>query len=133
MNPPMEPLDAVNWDALRNNDDAIRILERSLERSPDRINWNHFMNNQNAIHILERSLVASKKFPKVVRILDESPYCILYDRFPYFRLEDYANLKTRKQLFAEELTKYVFNPKRLLRFCEKYEMDLYDYSEVMNF
>ena len=36
---------------------------------------------------------------------------------------DYAQFKADNRFFAEELTAYVFKPKRLLQLCEDYEID----------
>jgi hypothetical protein len=44
---------------------------------------------------------------------------------------DYLLMKEQIQPFAENLAQYVFNPSRLMRLCKKYEITLYDYTEII--
>jgi len=41
-------------------------------------------------------------------------------------------MKQNNKDFCEELVKKVFNPTRLLSLCKSYNMDLLDYTDILN-
>ena len=77
--------------------------------------------NPNAVDILERNL------DKVDwDVLFTNPNAI-HLGFTY----DYLSMKEHMRPFAENLAQYVFYPPRLMRLCEKYNIELYDYNEIV--
>ena len=111
-------LDKVDWYLLSSNPNAISILERNL----DEVYWERLSCNPNAIPILKNNLDKVdwdnlSRNPNALSLLFET---------------DYLAMKNQMQPFAEELTKYVFNPPRVIRTSAKYEMDLDDYLEILS-
>jgi hypothetical protein len=45
---------------------------------------------------------------------------------------DYQTMKQNNKDFCEELVQKVFNPDRLLRLCENYNMDWLYYTDILN-
>jgi len=111
-------LDKVNWQYLSGNPNAIHILKNNL----DKVHWHSLSVNPNAIPILENNL------DKV------SGYCLsmnpnaIHLLFKY----DYQTMKQNNKDFCEELVQKVFNPCRLLRLCKMFNMDLLDYTDILN-
>ena len=92
-----------------------------LEQNMDNVNWVGLSENPNAIHILKKNINKINwhwiyKNSNAIHML-----------FTY----DYLLMKKKMSLFAENLAQYVFHPSRLLRLCEKYEISLYDYNEII--
>jgi hypothetical protein len=110
-------LHKVDWDFLSSNTNANSLLERNL----DKVDWLYVSENPNAVPILECN---QDKINWV--FLSGNPNAV-YLCFTY----DYLNMRVKMQPFAEELAKYVFHPLRLMRFCEKYEMELNEYAEIV--
>ena len=41
-------------------------------------------------------------------------------------------MKENNKDFCEELVQKIFNPKRLLNLCKMFDMDLLDYTDIVN-
>ena len=84
-----------------------------------KVNWCHLSENPNAIHILEQNL-------------DKAPYCWLSGNpnalHLLFSLDHKKMLENMKD-FCEELVKAVFNPIRVQRMAELYELDMDEYLD----
>ena len=80
----------------------------------DKIDWECLSANPNAIHLLE-------KYPNKIgwEYLSRNPNILKLD---------YEKMKKNCQSLAEELAAYVFNPARLHRFAEKYNLS---FEEIM--
>ena len=77
--------------------------------------------NPNAIHLLERNPNKINWFE-----LSRNPNAIhLLARL------DTEKMRENCKAFAEELAAYVFHPVRLMKICEKYELELEDYFELV--
>ncbi len=143
-----------DWQALSKNPSAINILKNNLDKV-----LSYVVINPNAIEVIEMILekienntansywmdfYKSKYFflmlcenPNAIHIIEKN-----IDRINYIGLSrnhnamhlltkfDYNKMKELNSLFNEELVAYVFNPKRLLRFCEKYNLDFYEINEI---
>lgn len=69
--------------------------------------------------------------PEIDTILDEMEY-ITTKLYEIIRL-DYEKMKKSNMSFAEELAKYVFNPSRIIKFSEQYELvDFTEYLDILN-
>ena len=109
--------DKVNWCFLSGNPNAIHILEKNLHR----VDWWYLSENPNAIHILEKNLdkVNWKELssnPNALHLL--------------FSLDHKKMLENMKD-FCEELVKAVFNPIRVQRMAELYELDMSEYLDLL--
>ncbi len=118
-----------------------------LEKNLDKVNWYNLAKNINAIHIIEKNLDKLDSFckdallrnPKAINVIERN-----FDRFKndYYALSEnpngihlltkynYEKMKNDMQEFNEELVAYVFNPKRLSRFGEKYGFQIWDIDDL---
>ena len=134
-------LDKVNWSGLSTNPNAIHILEKN----PDKIKWHQLSGNPNAIHILEKNLdkldwSALSANPNAIHILEKNPDKIT-DYWYYLSLNpnihliicklDYKEMKSNTKDFSRELTEDVFHPERLIRICQRNDLDFCDLLEVL--
>ena len=126
-------IDKLDWSALSKNPNAINILENYLkkidwvylsqnpntihllEQNPDKINWSNLSSNPNAIHLLEQNQ-------------DKINWIALSGNKNIYKL-DCNKMKKNCDSFAEELVIYVFNPIRLNRFADKYNLT---FEEIIN-
>ena len=107
----------VDWVYLSLNPNAIPILEKNL----DKVSWSLLSKNPNAIPMLEKNL------DKVCwGSLSENPNAIHL----LFSLDHKKMLENMKE-FCEELVKAVFNPIRVQRMAELYELDMAEYLELL--
>ena len=88
----------VRWDLLSENPNAIPLLEKNL----DRVDWDLLSENPNAIHILEKNL---NRF--IWKNLSANPN-VLQIICPI----DYEAMKKAIQPLAEELARYINNPRK---------------------
>ena len=102
--------DKIDWENLSSNPNAIHLLEQNH----DEIDWGSLSLNPSAIHLLE-------KYPNKIE------WRLLSFNQNIFKL-DCKQMKKNCQSFAEELASYVFNPARLHRFAEKYNLT---FEEIM--
>ena len=98
-------IDKIDWYCLSQNPNGISILEKNL----DKVNWNNISLNKNAVHLLEKNL---EKIDW--KNISANPSIFVFD--------SNAMKKQCRQL-AEELAAYVFNPKRIIRFSLKYNIE----------
>jgi hypothetical protein len=111
-------LDKINWCYLSANPGAIDIIEQNL----DEIVWDYLSLNKAATHLLEKNL---DKVDWVV--LSANPNAInLFFKY------DYQSMKQNNKNFFEELVKKVFNPKRLISLCNRFNIDWLDYTDILN-
>jgi hypothetical protein len=111
-------LDKVNWAVLSSNQNAIPILEKNL----DKVDWDILSSNPNAIHILEKNLVKVNW-----NWLSYNPNAII----PLFSKLDYQEMKIKIKDFSRELAEHVFHPDRLIRICERNDLELCDLLEML--
>ena len=88
----------------------------------NKIDWFWMSNNPNAIHILENNL--DKVWWSSLSINPNAIHLL----FKY----DYETMKQNNKDFCEELVQKVFNPNRLLSLCKSFNMDLLDYTDILN-
>ena len=114
-----EHLDKVDWCLLSCNPNVIHILENNLEK----INWYYLSRNPNAIHILEKN-------PD--KITDYWYYLSLNPNIHLIICKlDYKEMKSNTKDFSRELTEDVFHPERLIRICQRNDLDFCDLLEVL--
>ena len=106
----------VDWGCLSRNPNAIHLLEKNL----DKVNWSMLSQNPNAIHILEQHLDkvnwgTLSRNPNAIHLLSKL---------------DTNKMRENNKVFAEELVTHVFNPLRLNRICETYEVELDELVEL---
>ena len=89
------------------NKNAINILQNNL----DKINWPNLSINENAIGILRDNL-DNVNWDMVSQNKNISSFLL-----------DYNLMKTNMHSFLKELVAYVFNPTRLLKLCELYNIE----------
>ena len=107
----------LKWGWISKNPNSIPILERNL----DKVNWEFLSKNPNAIHILEKNLDKVKWSelsgnPNALHLL--------------FSLDHKKMLENMKD-FCEELVKAVFNPIRVQKMADLYDMDMAEYLELL--
>ena len=107
--------DKINWWNLSLNSNAIHILEQNL----DKIEWYCLSQNENAIYLLEQNLDKIDWY-----CLSLNPNAI-----HLFAPLNHIQMKENNKYFFEELVSYVFNPLRISRFSEIYNMDEIEYLE----
>lgn len=49
----------------------------------------------------------------------------------WFCVMDYEVMKERMKDFCEELVQTVFHPKRIKKICYQYDLDMFDYLELV--
>ena len=68
-----------------------------------------------------------------MHILEKNQHRINYSNFSsnpaIFKL-DISEMRNQCSPMAEELAAYVFHPDRLIKICEKYNIDFYDLMEI---
>jgi hypothetical protein len=132
-------LDKINWYILSSNPNAIPILQNNL----DKVDWVYLSKNPNAIPILEKNIdkvnwIQLSKNPNAIHILeknlDKVDWCTLSNN-PNARLLlsklDYEEMKLNTKDFSRELVEYVFYPERLMRICERNDLELGDLLDLL--
>jgi hypothetical protein len=107
----------VNWFILSYNPNAIPILEKNI----DKVDWRNLSYNPNAVHLLEKNL-------------DKVDWWNLsYNINAHLLLSklDYEGMKLNTKCFARELTEHIFHPERLIRICERNDLELCDLLEIL--
>ena len=129
----------MDWYYLSQNPNAIHILEQNL----DKVDWHNLSCNPNAIHILEQNLdkvswpdlsanpnaipILEKHLGKVNwRGISENPNALHL----LFSLDHKKMLENMKD-FCEELVKAIFNPLRVQKMAELYNLDMAEYLELL--
>ena len=99
------------------NPNAIPILEQHL----DNVNWSSLSSNPNAIHLLAQNLD------------NVNWYNLSFNPNAHLLLSklDYQEMKLNTQEFNKELVEYVFHPERLIRICERNDLELSDLLEIL--
>ena len=110
------PLEKLYWSYLSENPKAIHMLEQH----PDKICWWNLSLNSEAIHLLEQ-------YPEKIdwEFLSLNPNAM----HMLFRL-DHARMREDNEAFREELVSYVFDPDRLMRLSQQYEVDFRTYLSM---
>ena len=110
-------LDKVDWWHLSENPNAIHILEKNLGK----VYWTYLSYNSNAIHILEKNL--DKVYWNYLSA-NQNAHLLLSKL-------DYQAMKLNVKDFSRELTEHVFHPERLIRICERNDLELSDLLEIL--
>ena len=95
---------------------AVPLLEKNLEH----IDWDCLSRNSGAIHLLEQ---CPEKIDWEFLSFNKNAMHLL------FRL-DYSRMKQENDVFKEELMAYVFEPGRLMRLSQQYEVDFRNYLSM---
>ncbi len=132
-------IDKIYWNSLSENPNAIYLLEKNI----DKISWNNLCKNTNGIKLIEDNLDEIKNNlnlcflsnnPNGIKIID-----ILINKYNYNIKDfenigsnenavhlmfnyDYITMRKNNASFFEELVSKVFNPERLLKLCETYNL-----------
>ena len=115
-----------------------------LEKNPDKIYWRNLSHNPAAIHLLEKNQdninwfwLSKNPSPGAVHLLEQH-----LDKVDWYFLSenpaathlilkyDYEKMKENCDPLFKEITEYVFNPKRLMRFAERYNIEFIDLVEI---
>ena len=91
-----------------------------LEKYPEHIYWDRLSRNSKAIHLLEQS---PEKIDWVFLSFNPNAMHLL------FRL-DHERMRQDNEAFREELMAHVFEPGRLMRLSEQYEVDFRHYLSM---
>ena len=110
-------LDKVYWNILSRNPNAIPLLEKNL----DKVYWVGLSGNPNAIHILEKNLDKVNWY-----YLSLNPNAHLF-----ISKLDYEEMVLNSKEFSRELAECVFHPERLIRICERNDLELCDLLEIL--
>ena len=132
-------LDKVNWSQLSSNANAIHLLEKNI----DKVNWYNLSSNPNAIHLLEKNLDKVNWWNlsgnlNAIHILEKNldkVYWYMLSSNPNAHLLlsklDYQEMKLNTKEFSRELAECVFHPERLIRICERNDLELCDLLEIL--
>ena len=107
-------IDNLNWNDLSFNPNAIPLLEKNM----DKINWVYLSHKPNAIHLLEQNIDKINW-----HYLSQNPNIFVYD---------YDKMKQNRinSGIIEELIANVFEPNRLHRICEKYNIKFRELIQI---
>ncbi len=133
------------WRALSSNPNAIHILEKHY----DKIHWYYFAQNTNikAIKLLEDNInkfindkivwKALSLNPNAIYILEKNLnkvdwICLSQNSNAIHLITklNYDKMKENMSEFNEELVAKVFNPNRLLKICENYNINFIEIQEI---
>jgi len=112
----VEKLPMHCWYRLSCRSIAVPLLEKNL----DKIAWQRFCINPGGIHLLEQ-------YPEKIdwEFLSLNPNAMHL----LFRL-DHERMREDNESFREELLAYVFEPSRLMRLSDQYEVDFRHYLQM---
>ncbi len=133
-------LDKINWSELSRNPNAIKLLENNLNeieyndillncnaieiiKKYNKYNYNIFYNKNTSIleHFINKFHldlnIYDKSFVSNIEVISLRPDCMSL----LFKL-DYKQMKKLNAPFLEELVSKVFNPIRLTKLCETYNL-----------
>ena len=110
-----------NVDEICKNKDAFYILEKNMDyliKNYEWLFWTSLSGNENE---------------KAIELLRSNQHQIDWKRFSenpgIFKL-DTQKMKSRCAPFAQELAAYVYSPSRLMRLCEKYDIEMSSLLEI---
>ena len=122
------------WYMLSSNPNAIHLLEQNL----DKVDWRTLPSNPNAIPILEQHLdkvdwraLSNKKNKHLLSLIENNYNLLTMDNkimlliYPCIFTLDTKAMMDQCKPFCEELCKYVFSPRRVIR-----SLDLFNYNIV---
>ena len=87
----------------------------------DKVDWWYLSGNPNAIHILEKNL---DKVDWSMLSCNPNAHLLLSKL-------DYQEMKLHTKEFSRELAEHVFHPERLIRICERNDLELCDLLEIL--
>ena len=87
----------------------------------DKVEWLILSYNPNAIHILEKNISKVDWFGLSSNTNAHLLLCKL----------DYKKMKLNTKDFSRELAEHVFHPERLIRICEKNDLELCDLLDIL--
>ena len=96
--------DKICWPALAQNPNAIQLIEQNLNRLNNNCWCQLAINNPSAVHLLEK-------------IPCEIPSKLLL-RIPFMLDYDYEKMKTRCNIYKEELIQKAFHPSRIQKLLD---------------
>ncbi len=105
-------LDKISWRSLSSNKNAIKLLEQNL----DKIDWYFLTTNPNSFLIINNYNYSEEIREHEYNIMDN------YNSPKIFLKLDYEKMKENNALMTEEIVSKVFNPNRLVKLCNKYNM-----------
>lgn len=85
-----------------------------------------YIASSNAYEIIEKNL-SKINWSYVWSYLSANPMV----SFEFKRQLDYEKMRNACEPFAEELAKYVFNPLRIQKMAESYDVDMFEYLELI--
>lgn len=113
----------IDWAMLSANPGALPLLKAN----PEKINWEYLCKNKN-VDILDTFLKGKldtlhKSFlPELLR--NKSAFHIT-------RVLQYDLMRENCKEFARELAEWVFHPTRILRLCDTYGLEFYEYMDLV--
>lgn len=113
----------TRWDILSENPSprAIKIIKNNLDKfNLNRINWDYLCNNPSAIELLEKN-------PDKINWANLSSNT---NAIHLFAPLDKEYMREQINEFKQELAAYVFNPNRLMKYCDKYGIDYTEIDEI---
>ncbi len=96
----------------------------------ENIDWEYFSQNPNAIYILENNLDKIQSLSYYDNITYQSNLSRNPNGINLLSKLNYDLMKKNMKEFNEELVANVFNPKRLLKICEEYNIDFYEIQDI---
>jgi hypothetical protein len=118
----------INWKLLNGNKYAIDLLEQN----PDKINLFSLVRNENAVHLLEKytnelnEMLCIEPHLYTISQIYANPNALHL----IFRL-DLNKMKKKCNVFFKELVEYVFEPGRIERMSNAFNMDMDEYLECI--
>jgi len=132
----------LDWYWLSTNPNAIHIIEKNM----DKVDWAGLSANPKAIHLIQKHMdmisweyLCSNPHSDAMRLLEEnqdkidmgsdpSQNWIRLSSNPYIFTYNYCQMKEnmKKSGIAEGIMKHVWNPERLMKICQKYNIEFHD-------
>lgn len=115
----MDQLRPEHWVDMSDNPGLIPLLKKNV----DKISWDRLIiGNDNAMCIIKDNL----------DMLNDQDWEFISTRSDIMQLYpfDYETMKEKNSVFADELARVVFNPVRMCKISEKYNMEFSDLLDV---
>ena len=113
----------IDWSNLAPNPNVLGVMIQTRPIRTDWSNWTNLAPNPNTLGLLTT--------PLPIIVSDNDNWDMFFNPVPQRKYLDTEKMRLNCKEFARELAAYVFQPQRLTKLCETYNIEFEDYFEMV--